>query len=67
MSRDCSSQIIEDVKWFMFEDGEHNEVKNEFGFPHGLEFVSWCGDGRSFIVRDNGEDYRLTITKEENV
>ena len=63
---DYSSQIIEDIKWFMFEDGEHKEVKNEFGFSHGLKFISWCGDGCSFIVKDNKTEYRLTITKEEN-
>lgn len=60
---DCS-QIIEDIKWFMFEDGEHEEVKNEFGFAHGLKFLSWCGDGHSFIVKAGQEEYRLIISKE---
>jgi hypothetical protein len=67
MKCDCSSQIIEDVKWFMFENGEHEVVANELGGLHGLKFVSWCGDGHSFIVTDGEEEYRLTITKEENV
>lgn len=61
---DCSSQIIEDIKWFMFEDGEHEEIENKFGFSHGLRFVSWCGDGHSFLVKDGEEEYRLTISKE---
>ena len=51
----------------MFEDGEHERNKNAFGFDHGLKFVSWCGDGHSFIVKDNEVEYRLTITKEENI
>lgn len=62
--RDISEQLIEDIKWFMFEDGEHTDVKNEFGFSHGMKFVSWCGDGESFIVTDGYSEYRIRITKE---
>lgn len=32
---DNSSQIVEDIKWFMFDD-ESKEIKNENGFSHGL-------------------------------
>ena len=45
---DNSSQIVEDVKWFMFDD-ESKEIKNENGFSHGLQFVTWAGDGQCFL------------------
>ena len=44
---DNSSQIIEDIKWFMF-NNESKEIKNENGFSHGLQFVKWIGDGQCF-------------------
>ena len=31
---DNSSQIVEDIKWFMFDD-ESKEIKNDNGFAHG--------------------------------
>ena len=56
--------LIEDIKWFMFDDTER-EVKNDMGFSHGLKFVSWCGDQGSFIVADrDGNEYRIRITEE---
>lgn len=61
---DNSSQIVEDVKWFMFDD-ESKEIKNENGFSHGLQFVTWVGDGQSFIVKDaDGTEYRIRVSKE---
>lgn len=61
---DNSSQIIEDIKWFMFDD-ESREIKNENGFSHDLKFVSWVGDGQSFIVKGlDGKEYRVRISKE---
>lgn len=61
---DNSSQIIENIKWFMFDD-ESKEIKNENGFSHGLQFVKWIGNGQSFIVKDtDGTEYRIRINKE---
>ena len=61
---DNSSQIVEDVKWFMFGD-ESKEIKNENGFSHGLQFVTWAGDGQCFIVKDaDGTEYRIRVSKE---
>lgn len=62
---DNSSQIVEDVKWFLFDD-ENKEIKNENGFSHSLQFETWVGDGHSFIIRDeDGQEYRITVTREE--
>ena len=61
---DNSSQIVEDIKWFMFDD-ESKEIKNENGFSHGLQFVTWVGDGQCFIVKDaDGTEYRIRVSKE---
>lgn len=61
---DNSSQIVEDIKWFLFDD-ESKEIKNEKGFSHGLKFVSWAGDGQCFIVKDaDGAEYRIRVSKE---
>ena len=61
--KDNGSQIIEDVKWFLFDD-EEGEVKNDRGFSHGLKFVSWC-DEHSFIISDSdGTEYRIRVEKE---
>lgn len=61
---DNSSQIVEDVKWFMFDD-ESKEIKNENGFSHGLQFVTRVGDGQCFIVKDaDGTEYRIRVSKE---
>ena len=61
---DNSSQIVEDVKWFMFGD-ESKEIKNENGFSHGLQFVTWADDGQCFIVKDDdGTEYKIRVSKE---
>ena len=61
---DNSSQIVEDIKWFMFDD-ESKEIKNDNGFSHGLQFVAWAGDGQCFIVKDaDGTEYRISVSKE---
>ena len=61
---DNSSQIVEDIKWFMFND-ESKEIKNENGFSHSLQFVTWVGDGQCFIVKDtDGTKYRIRVSKE---
>ena len=61
---DNSSQIVEDIKWFMFDD-ESKDIKNENGFSHGLQFVTWAGDGQCFIVKDaDGTEYRIRVSKE---
>ena len=44
---------------------ESKEVKNENGFSHGLQFVTWVGDGQCFIVKDtDGSEYRIRVSKE---
>ena len=65
MENSNAGQIIEDIKWFMFDEQEtHENIKNEMGFSHGLKFVTWCGDGCSFIVTDGSDEYRIIIRKE---
>lgn len=50
-------QIVENIKHFMF--------GNEEDFSHNLEFVTWAGDGCSFIVKDSDDaEYRVCVTKE---
>lgn len=61
---DRSSQIIEDLKWFLFQDGTLDVIKNEFDFENPTKFVSWTGDGRSFIITDGDNEYRIAISKE---
>lgn len=62
---DNSSQIIEDIKWFMFGEGDR-KVENDFGFSHELQFVTWAGDGHCFIVKDaDGNEYRIRVSKED--
>lgn len=62
--KDYSSKIVEDIKWFLFDD-ETKEITNETGFSHELKFMTWCGDGHCFIVKDNaGTEYRVCVTKE---
>ncbi len=61
---DNSSQIIEDIKWFMYGD-EQKPIKNEENFHHDTTFVAWSGDGHSFILKDvNNETYRVSVIKE---
>ena len=48
--------LIEGIKSFMFDNTE---------ISYGLKFVSWCGDGISFIVADrDSNEYRIRITEE---
>lgn len=55
--RDHSSQIIEDIKWALFDDVE---------FDTSLKFQTWIGDGHSFIIQDDdGQEYRVVVTMEE--
>jgi len=61
---DDSSAIIENIKWFLYDDTSLEHIKNEFGFSHETEFVSWVGDGHSFILKEDTGEYRITISKE---
>ena len=55
--RDYSNIIVEDIKFALFEDG---------GIDASFKFVTWVGDGHSFIVQDDdGQEYRITVTREE--
>lgn len=55
--RDCSSQIVEDIKWALFDDRE---------FDTSFKFQTWVGNGNSFVIRDSdGQEYRVTVTREE--
>lgn len=49
------NQIIEDIKYSLF------DVRD---FDHNLEFVSWTGNGDSFVVKKDGQEYRVTISEE---
>lgn len=54
---DNTSQIVEDIKWTLF---------NDRSFETLFSFETWAGDDHSFIVKDNyGQEYRVTVTKEE--
>ena len=53
---DYSSQIIEDIKWILF---------NDRNYETSFEFEKWIGDGHSLIIKDSdAQKYRITITKE---
>ena len=40
------------------------EIKNEKGFSHDLQFVTWCGDSQSFIVKDSDNiEYKICISR----
>ena len=55
--KDCSSQIVEDIKWILFDDRK---------FDAQFEFQTWVGNGNSFVVQDSeGQQYRITVTREE--
>lgn len=57
-TKDCSSQIVEDIKWILFDD-------REFDAP--FEFQTWTGNGNSFVIQDiDGQEYRITVTREES-
>ena len=55
-TKDCSSQIVEDIKWILFDDRN---------FDESFKFQTWIGDGHSFIIQDDdGQEYRITVTRE---
>ena len=55
--RDLSSQIVEDIKWTLFDDRN---------FDTSFKFQTWVGDGCSFVIQDSdGQEYRVTVTREE--
>ena len=57
MNEDNSSQIVEDIKYTLFDDRNFNLLQ---------VFDTWVGNGNSFIVRDeNGVAYRVTVEKEQ--
>jgi len=65
METDRCSQIIENIKWFLYDDEDIVDFpKNEFDFNHGTTFVTWVGDGHSFIISDGKDEYRIMISKE---
>lgn len=53
---DYREQIIEDIKWILFDDR---------GYYESFRFKTWTGEGNSFIVKDDDEqEYRVTVTRE---
>lgn len=53
---DNSEQITEDIKWILFDDRDYDSFTT---------FVSWV-DEHAFIIQDEeGQEYRVTITKEK--
>lgn len=60
---DRSSAVAEGIKHCLFTaDGAPQYSAN--GDVHGLDFVTWAGDGHSFIVNDDDNEYRVTIQRE---
>ena len=54
--KDNSSQVVEDIKWILFDDRDYDSF---------TQFDGWVGDGHSFIIRDeDGQAYRVTVTRE---
>lgn len=54
--KDNSSQVVEDIKWILFDDRDYDSF---------TQFDAWVGDGHSFIIRDeDGQAYRVTVTRE---
>ncbi|MBO5969893.1 MAG: hypothetical protein J6S14_15505 [Clostridia bacterium] len=52
---DNASQVIEDIKWTLF---------NDRGFETSFKFKTWTGE-HSFVVEDDdGQEYRVTVAKE---
>ena len=55
MNENNSSQIIENIKWILFND-RSSDLSQKF---HG-----WLGDGKSFIVTsEDGSLYRISASK----
>ena len=61
---DNSSNVIEDVKHALFDENDRPQ-KAADGTEHYLEFLTWCGDQHSFIVTSDGQEYRITVNKED--
>lgn len=56
IQNNCSG-IVEDIKKILFDDRDYDSL---------AQFVTWIGDGHSFIIQDEYEqEYRVTVTKEE--
>lgn len=56
--RNNAEQIVDDIKWTLFDDRN---------FETPFKFETWTGEYNSFIVKDeDGQEYRVTVTKEEN-
>ena len=54
---DNSNKIVEEIEWILFEN------RNALSF---LEFVTWTGNGNSFVVADdNGEEYYKDVEVQE--
>lgn len=60
---DTSYQVAEEVKHALFDINNLPQSAAD-NTEHFLEFVTWAGDGRSFIVNYNGEEYRVMVSKE---
>lgn len=51
-----SSQIVEDIKWTLFDDRN---------FKVSFKFETWTGNSNSFIITDeDGQEYRVIVEKE---
>ena len=51
-----SSQIIEDIKWILFDDRNYD---------NSFKFKTWSGNSNSFIIKDeDGQEYRVIVEKE---
>ena len=57
MAEDCTSQIIEDIKYILFDDRN---------FESSFKFITWIGNGNSFVVRDDDDrEYRVVVIREK--
>jgi len=55
---DESDHIVENLKQTLF-DSDNHPIN---GFPY--TFKTWCGDSHSFIIEDDGDEYRVIVQKE---
>lgn len=62
-SADKSNSIIEDIKHVLF-DVNNNPQQSADGTEHYMKFVTWAGDGHSFIVTQDGKEYRVSVNEE---
>ena len=63
VNTDYSYQVIEQIKHGLFDLNDNPQPAAD-GTDHGLLFVTFAGDGHSFIVNYDGEEYRVQVTKE---